>query len=212
MKDETGNVAGSHKARHLLTILLHLHIAESVGAVPWSVSDRPTLAISSCGNAAIAAATLAAAVEWPIEVFVPTWASPSVVRTLRALQATVTTCERRPSDPAGDPCVLRFREAVAAGAVPFSVQGPENALCLDGGRTLGWELAEQAAAAGVTLDRVFVQVGGGAFAGCVGCRPARHVAQHSAARSADRGVRAARQGLAACRQRPHRSWRAGGPT
>ena len=33
--------------------------------------------------------------------------------------------------------MLRFREAVAAGAIPFTVQGPENALCLDGGRTLG---------------------------------------------------------------------------
>jgi len=168
VKDETVDVAGSHKARHLFTILLHLHIAESLGVAPWSAADRPPLAISSCGNAAIAAATLAAAVDWPIEVFVPTWASSSVLRTLRALQATVTVCERRPADPLGDPCVLRFREAVDAGAVPFSVQGPENALCLDGGRTLGWEIVDQASAAGVTLDRVFVQVGGGAFAGCVG--------------------------------------------
>jgi threonine dehydratase len=63
---------------------------------------------------------------------------------------------------------MRFREAVQAGAVPFSVQGPENVLCLDGGRTLGWELADQAAAAGVHIDRLFVQVGGGALAGCVG--------------------------------------------
>ncbi len=59
-------------------------------------------------------------------------------------------------------------EAVAAGAIPFSVQGPENALRLDGGRTMGWEIADQAAAAGVVLDRVFVQVGGGAFAASVG--------------------------------------------
>lgn len=168
VKDETGNVGGSHKARHLLTILLHLHIAESLGVAPWSPGDRPPLAISSCGNAAVAAATLAAAVDWPIEVFVPTWASPSVLRTLRALQATVTVCDRRPGDPAGDPCVIRFREAVEAGAVPFSVQGPENALCLDGGRTLGWEMTDQAAAAGIVLDRVFVQVGGGAFAACTG--------------------------------------------
>ena len=73
-------------------------------------------------------------------------------------------CPRRDDDPPGDPCVLRFREAVAAGAVPFSVQGPENALCLDGGRTIGWELRRR----GRRLDRVFVQVGGGALAACVG--------------------------------------------
>ena len=60
--------------------------------------------------------------------------------------------------------MLRFREAVAAGAIPFSVQGPENGLCLDGGRTIGWELAD----AGADLDRVLVQVGGGAFASCTG--------------------------------------------
>lgn len=168
IKDETHNVAGSHKARHLLTILLQLQAAERLGVAGWSVRDRPPLAISSCGNAAIAAATLAAAVDWPIEVFVPTWAPEPVLRRLHALRARITVCERRTADPPGDPCVLRFREAVQAGAVPFSVQGPENVLCLDGGRTLGWELTDQAAAVGVRLDRVFVQVGGGALAGCVG--------------------------------------------
>ena len=72
------------------------------------------------------------------------------------------------SDPPGDPAMLRFREAVGAGAIPFTVQGPENALCLDGGRTIGWEMLDQAAALGIELDRVFVQVGGGAFATCMG--------------------------------------------
>lgn len=54
---------------------------------------------------------------------------------------------------------------MAAGAIPFSVQGPENALCLDGGRTIGWEIAEQLIDRGrASLDAVYVQVGGGAFA------------------------------------------------
>ena len=57
------------------------------------------------------------------------------------LARAITTCERRADDPPGDPTVLRFREAVDAGALPFTVQGPENALCLDGGRTIGWEMA-----------------------------------------------------------------------
>jgi threonine synthase len=50
--------------------------------------------------------------------------------------------------------------------VPFSVQGPDDALCLDGGRTIGWELAAQLD--GVALDRIFVQVGGGALATAIG--------------------------------------------
>ena len=72
MKDETGNVAGSHKARHLVSILLHLKAAELVGLG----GREPGLAIASCGNAALAAATLAAADHRELEVFVPTWASP----------------------------------------------------------------------------------------------------------------------------------------
>ena len=31
VKDETGNVAGSHKGRHLMGVLLHLEVAERLG-------------------------------------------------------------------------------------------------------------------------------------------------------------------------------------
>ena len=164
VKDETGQVAGSQKGRHLVTILLHLLAAEELGLT----SERPPLAIASCGNAAMAAATLAQLVGWPIDVYVPTWMDAAFGRRLDELGARTHTCERRDGDPAGDPAMLRFREAVAGGAIPFSVQGPENAFCLDGGRTMGWEILDQAAEAGVNLDRVLVQVGGGAFAASVG--------------------------------------------
>jgi threonine dehydratase len=164
VKDETGQVAGSQKGRHLASILLHLLAAEELGLT----AGRRPLAIASCGNAALAAATLAHRVAWPIDVYVPSWMDPAFGRRLDELEARIHTCERRTGDPAGDPAMLRFREAVIDGAVPFSVQGPENALCLDGGRTTGWEIADQAAAAGIALDRVLVQVGGGAFAATVG--------------------------------------------
>jgi threonine dehydratase len=171
VKDETGNVAGSHKARHLVGILLHLRAAETLGLL----TGRPPLAIASCGNAALAAATLAARLAWPIDVYVPTWMDDAFGHRLDELGATIHRCERRPDDPPGDPAMLRFREARDAGAIPFTVQGPENALCLDGGRTIGWEIAEQAAQAGVRLDRVVVQVGGGAFASCLGAGLGRGV-------------------------------------
>jgi threonine synthase len=61
------------------------------------------------------------------------------------------------------------------------VQGPENALCLDGGRTIMWECIEDG---GVPLDRVFAQVGGGALATSLGfacadagVRPQLHAVQ-----------------------------------
>lgn len=166
VKDETRNVGGSQKARHLFAILLHLRAMELLGVT----SDRARLAIASCGNAALAAATLAAAADRPIDVYVPTWMSDGFGRRLDDLGATTHRCERRDDDPPGDPAMLRFREAVATGAVPFTVQGPENALCLDGGRTIGWEMAEQIGEADgpQVLDAVFVQVGGGAFASCLG--------------------------------------------
>lgn len=161
VKDETHNVGGSHKARHLFTEMLQFLYAERAGLR----TSRPRLAIASCGNAAIAASTIARAVEWPIDVFVPTSASASVVAVLESLGATVNVCPRRESDPAGDPCVFRFREAVQAGSLPFGVQGTENAWCRDGGRTIGWEITDVMQH---RADRVFVQVGGGAFAACVG--------------------------------------------
>ena len=166
VKDETGQVAGSHKARHLFTILLHLRTAESLGLAPWSrAADRPPLAIASCGNAAYAAATLAAAAAWPLRVFVPPSADPVVLARLAESHADIVECPRRSGDPAGDPCIHRFREAVGDGAIPFTVQGTENMWCLDGGRTVGWEMAGQfEQVVGPPLDRVFVQVGAGTFA------------------------------------------------
>lgn len=186
VKDETHNVAGSHKARHLFTELLHLLVAEQVGATPWKViSDRPPLAISSCGNAAVAAATLARSVDWPLRVFVPVNVDSEIIRLLSDLGANIVTCPRRDSDPPGDPCVHRFHEEIVQGAIPFGVQGPENAWCLDGGRTIGWEMADaHEQTGGPLLDRVFVQSGGGAFAACTaaglfagGVRPKLHAVQ-----------------------------------
>ena len=162
VKDETANVAGSHKARHLVGILLHLLVAEQLGLV----DERPPLAISSCGNAALAAATLAARVEWPIQVFVPTWMDAAFGDGLDRLGADVQRCPRD-GTTIGDPAMAGFRRAVVAGAVPFSVQGPQNAWCLDTGRTIGWEMHQVMQSMDVDLERVYVQVGGGAFATCL---------------------------------------------
>ena len=151
-KDETGNVGGSHKARHLMGLLLHLAVD--------AVANDVRLAISSCGNAALGAATVARAANRPIDVFIPTWADPKVVSVLDNLEATIHVCERR-SGESGDPCMLRFQEAVEGGALPFGVQATENLWTLDGGRTIGWELADQLGADSV--DHVLVQVGGGAL-------------------------------------------------
>ena len=161
VKDETGNVSGSHKGRHLFGLSLFLRLQQEVsGAV-----DRTPLAISSCGNAALAAAVVAKASERELDTFVPTDAEPGILAQLEALGARVRVCERRPGE-SGDPCYLRFGEAIAGGAVPFACQGPDNAVTLDGGRTLGYELADQTADR--PIEKLYVQVGGGALAASVG--------------------------------------------
>jgi threonine synthase len=121
------------------------------------------LAIASCGNAALAAATIALAAKRELDVYVPDDASPSVIARLEALGANVARCARDVS-VAGDPAYLRFREAVARGALPFTCQGNENGLVIESGQTLGWELASQLAASKMALDHLFIQVGGGALA------------------------------------------------
>jgi threonine synthase len=173
VKDETGGVGGSHKARHLMGVLLELLVAETREP---ALAARP-LAIASCGNAALAAAIVARAAGRHLDVYVPPDADPAVLDRLAGLGAVIERVPRRPG-VTGDPTVARLRSVVAAGAIPFSCQGPENGLAIEGGQTLGYEIAEAAGgrdlagrdpatpAAG-RIDRIVVQVGGGALASAV---------------------------------------------
>jgi threonine synthase len=121
------------------------------------------LAIASCGNAALAAAVVARATGRGLDVFIPPDANARVVAELGRFGATVHVCPRAPGVK-GDPCYHAFRAAVAAGALPFCCQGSDNGLTIEGGETLAWEMASDLARARKSLDRLFVQVGGGALA------------------------------------------------
>jgi threonine synthase len=158
VKDETGNVSGSHKARHLMGIMLYLRVIERLGLAPGS---PPPLAIASCGNAALAAAVVARAAGRLLQVYVPPNADTAVLERLQALGAELTTCPRTPG-VRGDPCYLRFRAALQDGAVPFCCQGPDNGLTIEGGETLGYEMVQ--ARGDAALDHIVIQVGGGALA------------------------------------------------
>ena len=177
-KIETGNVGGSHKARHLFGLLLHLLLDErssgpdgpagaDLDVDPWAAgAGGPPLAIASCGNAALGAAVVARAAERTLRVFVPTDADPAIVARLDALGAHVDHCERQPGEY-GDPCVARLNEAVASGARAFTVQGPMCPEVIDGGRTLGLELAAQLDDLDVAPRSIYIQIGGGALATAV---------------------------------------------
>ena len=140
IKDETGNVSGSHKARHLMGLMIWLEMGRQLW--PERFETTPRLAIASCGNAALGAA---------------------VVARLAELGAELLSCPREES-MAGDPCYHRFREAVTRGALPFTCQGSENGLVIEGGKTLVWEMVSTLLVEECHLEHLFIQVGGGALA------------------------------------------------
>src|SRR3972149_6370553 len=136
-----------------------------IGLVPVAAGP-PDLAIASCGNAALAAAVVARAADRRLQVFIPTVADPKVVARLRRLGAELTICPRG-GGPPGGPTYRRLRQAVRQGALPFTCQGSDNGLTIEGGKTLGYEMVSVLAEEHHLLDRVFVQVGGGALASAV---------------------------------------------
>ena len=159
IKDETGNVAGSHKARHLMGIMIWLRVMDCLGR---GRAHAP-LAIASCGNAALAAAVVARAAGRRLRVFLPAGANKAVVDRLTRLGAQLSFCTRNPAGR-GDPCYHGFKEAVKGGALPFTCQGSENGLTIEGGETLSHEMISVLAREGKSLDRIFIQVGGGVLA------------------------------------------------
>jgi threonine synthase len=162
IKDETENVAGSHKARHLMGLMIWLEVLRELGGV-----DEPApLAIASCGNAARAAAVVARAASRRLRVFVPENAGAGLMKVFERLGAETEVCART-AGIAGDPSVRRFRAALARGALPFTCQGPENGLVIEGGESLAFEMLAVLLAQGRRLDRIVVQVGGGALATAV---------------------------------------------
>ncbi len=202
VKDETGNVSGSHKGRHLMGVLIHLAVMEQAGVL--DPGNRRGLAIASCGNAALAAAVVARAGGWRLAVFVPPDADPGIVRRLRDLRADVVVCPREPG-VIGDPAYLRLREELGRGALPFTTQGNENGLTIEGGETLGYELVTELAGLDGGLDHLIVQVGGGALAssciqalreaadlGALGRRPRIHTVQTFGAHPLERAYQRVR--------------------
>lgn len=161
VKDETANPGGSHKGRHLFGIMVELLVGEVLSH--GTGVHRAPLAIASCGNAALAAAVVARAAHWPLQVFIPTDAETSVVSALKELGAEINICARS-EEETGDPCYRRFTQAVKAGAIPFCCQGPDNGLTLDGGQTLMAEALCDMVAMEAIPSRLFIQVGGGALA------------------------------------------------
>jgi threonine synthase len=160
VKDETGNITGSHKGRHLMATLLYLEALRELKGE----SARKVLAIYSCGNAALGASAVARAGGYELHAFVPEDVDPTVEAMLIERQAFIEKIPRSTTGE-GDPCYLAFRKALSEnGWVPFACAGNDNWSNIEGGATLGWELIMQLLAESRTVDNIVVQVGGGALA------------------------------------------------
>ncbi len=163
IKDETDNITGSHKGRHLMGTLLYLEVLRLLR----QKTDKRVLAIYSCGNAALAAAAVARAGSYELHAFVPRDMNPAIQQMLVDRDAAV---ERIPRDETGegDPCYLAFREAVEQkGWLPFACSGPDNWSNIEGGETLGGETVLQLREAGAEPACMVLQIGGGALARAV---------------------------------------------
>ena len=76
-----------HHSGPLRASLQVLDAQRPADALPMKAQRR--LVVASCGNAGLAAATIAAAAEWPIDVCIPDNADPAVVANLESLGNTV---------------------------------------------------------------------------------------------------------------------------
>lgn len=186
VKNETGNVTGSHKGRHLMGTLLYLEALRTL----QRAGPKKVLAIYSCGNAALGAAAVTRAGGYELHAFVPEDVDPTVAAML-AERGTVVEKIPRSSTGAGDPCYLAFQKALTEnGWLPFACAGNDNWSNIEGGATLGWEMVVQLLDRSERIDSVVIQVGGGALArsiaqafeealqlGLIGERPRIHVCQ-----------------------------------
>ena len=104
VKNETLQLLGSHKSRHLAGAIMHL---ETLREISGEDQDKKTLAIFSCGNAAMGAAAIAGAAGYQLYAFVPDHVSDSVVAILTNLGTNVVKVSRDGNVGEGDPCNLR---------------------------------------------------------------------------------------------------------
>lgn len=165
VKNETLQLMGSHKSRHLAGAIMHL---ETLREISGEDQDKKTLAIFSCGNAAMGAAAIAGAAGYQLYAFVPDHVSDTVVAILTNLGTNVVKVSRDGNVGEGDPCNLRYQEALKKfGWVPFTSYGHDIWSAVEGAETLAYEFFFNQYLNDAALDVMVIQVGGGGLANAV---------------------------------------------
>ena len=224
VKDETGNVSGSHKARHLMQVILWL---ESAGASDCGRTNADTARSPSPAAATRRWPPRSWRARWGVacSVFVP----PDATR--RRFSNACANSKRRSGlsarrGRAATRAAQRFQDAVQGRSAALRrARARRTDLTVEGGLTLGYEAVAQLRAHRRRVRHVVVQVGGGALASscfqafvrrtalgllgelCHACMPFRPSRSPSAA-TCLRGVGRERLGSAGARFRRANSQRA----
>jgi threonine dehydratase len=152
LKEELFQRTGSFKPRGALSVMLDLDDA---------ALSRGVTGVSA-GNHAISLGYSARALGTTATVVMPKTANPFRVQVCREFGATVVLVDN--VHEAFDR--VKQIEAEEGRTFVHPYEGPKTAL---GTATVGMELIDQTAAAGVTLDAVIVAAGGGGLTGGVAC-------------------------------------------
>lgn len=159
-KNETLQLMGSHKSRHLAGSMLYLETLRMIKG-----GKKKPLSIFSCGNAALGASAVAKAFEYPLYTFVPDHINQKVESLLTNLDAKVVKVSRDGSVGEGDPCNIRFRESLdKLSFVPFSCYGFDIWSSIEGAEPLAYEFFFDLEKYAVEIDAFVVQIGGGGLA------------------------------------------------
>ncbi|MGD9638080.1 MAG: pyridoxal-phosphate dependent enzyme [Alphaproteobacteria bacterium] len=159
-KNETLQLMGSHKSRHLAGSIIYLETLRMLKG-----GHKKPLAIFSCGNAALGASAAAKAFDYPLYTFVPEHVDSKIENLLTNLDAKVVKVSREGQVGEGDPCNIRFREALnKLNFVPFSCYGYDIWSSIEGAEPLAYEFFFDMEKYQTDIDAFIVQIGGGGLA------------------------------------------------
>jgi threonine dehydratase len=164
LKNESVQLMGSHKSRHLAGAILYLETLRLIK----EEEEKTNLSIFSCGNAALGASAIAAAAGYNLYTFVPEHIEKDIEAILSNLGSKVVKVSREGSVGKGDPCNIRYNESLEKfDWVPFSCYGHDIWPSVEGCELLGYEFFVEQKLKNTPLDVIFVQIGGGGLANSV---------------------------------------------
>ncbi|MCQ2914559.1 MAG: pyridoxal-phosphate dependent enzyme [Alphaproteobacteria bacterium] len=162
VKNETEQMMGSHKARHLAGVIMHLETLREINK-----TERKPLAIFAKGNAVVSAAIIAKAAGYKLYAFVPENIDATAEAVLTNYGTTVVKVEQNETETE-DSCFIRYQQALKEfDWIPFAYYGHEIWSAVEGAELLEYEFLFNQYLIDAPLDVQVVQVGGAGLANAI---------------------------------------------